>query len=155
MSTVFPHYHVGIVVADLEAAMAEYSEHLGVEWRPPVPVQSDLRTEDGSRLFTSRMVYSRQGPPYMELLERRAGTPWSEPGLHHLGLWTPDVESESERLTEAGLPRIISAADHSTGAPFVYHQTADGVRLELIDIGTTGPGVFTYLSGALDDLLSG
>ncbi|MBF6331928.1 VOC family protein [Nocardia transvalensis] len=150
MSTLFPHYHVGIVVTDLDAAMAEFAEHLGLEWHTPVAVESDLHSGAGTTAFTSRMAYSKQGPPYLELLEQRVGTPWSEPGLHHLGLWTPDVPSESERLLAAGLPRIVSASDVSTGAPFVYHETSDGIRLELIDIGRTGPGVTFYLSGALD-----
>ena len=42
------YYHVGIVVPDLEAAQAYYSELLGLEWGPVLETDVDVRLGDGS-----------------------------------------------------------------------------------------------------------
>ncbi|MFF3226510.1 VOC family protein [Nocardia suismassiliense] len=154
MPTMLPNYHVGIVVADLRQAMSELSK-IGFEWHAPVRNNSEVQTDDAPRTITPWMAYSKQGPPYLELLEQMPGTIWAETGLHHLGVWADDVVAESERLTAAGIPLLNAQHDNNTGAPTRYHQTFDGVRFELMDIGRTGPGLATYLSGAADNYLNG
>ncbi|WP_378738412.1 VOC family protein [Nocardia brasiliensis] len=153
MPTLLPSYHVGIVVADLARAMAEFGK-LGVEWHAPVKQNSDVFVDGATVTITPWMVYSKQGPPYLELLEQVPGTIWAETGLHHLGLWADNVPQESQRLSDEGLPLLVSAHENTADAPFCYHLTADGVRLELIDIGRAGPGNAVYLSGAADEYLA-
>ncbi|MEU7145305.1 VOC family protein [Nocardia sp. NPDC046473] len=153
MPTMQPAYHIGIVVADLDKAMAELGK-IGLEWHAPTRNDSDVFSNGETTHVQPWMTYSKQGPPYLELLEQMPGTIWSEPGLHHLGIWADDVPAESKRLTAEGLPLLISSHDNTTDSPSCYHQTSDGVRLELMDIGRVGPGLALYLSGAADDYLN-
>ena len=57
-----PHFHVGILVKDIEAAAADFIALLGVEFEPVHAQQ--VGTGD-----TVRLCYSLQGPPYLELME--------------------------------------------------------------------------------------
>ncbi|MFI5776346.1 VOC family protein [Nocardia sp. NPDC051570] len=154
MPIMLPSYHIGIVVADLRQAMAEFGK-IGLEWHAPVRNESDLIVGGEKVPYSTWMTYSKQGPAYLELLQQSPGTIWAETGLHHLGLWVDDVPAESEHLTAEGIPLLQQAYDKVVDAPFSYHQTSDGIRLELMDIGHVGPGLATYLSGAADDYLNG
>ena len=42
------YYHVGIVVPDLEAAQAYYTDLLGLEWGPVLETDVEVRVGDGS-----------------------------------------------------------------------------------------------------------
>lgn len=75
--------------------------------------------------------------------------------LHHIGLWSDDVPSESDRLVAGGLPLVQRDLDVATGAMICYHRTSDDLRLEITDIGRGGPSVANYLGGAYDKLLLG
>ncbi|MEV6557456.1 VOC family protein [Nocardia sp. NPDC051756] len=147
-----PAYHLGIVVADLEQAMAELGK-IGLDWHAPIRNNSDVFADGKTVNVTPWMSYSKQGPPYLELLEQVPGTIWAETGLHHLGVWSDDVTAESRRLTADGIPQLIASHDNNAGAAINYHQTSDGVRLELMDIGRVGPGLALYLSGSADGYL--
>lgn len=77
-----------------------------------------------------RFTYSLQGPPHVELVEGRAGSPWDATGgsyLHHVGIFSSDLRGDRERLEAAGL-RVELA-----GRGFAYHFGAAGLRVELVD----------------------
>ncbi|MFI6173419.1 VOC family protein [Nocardia sp. NPDC051052] len=153
MPTMQPAYHIGIVVADLDKAMAELGK-LGLEWHAPIRNNSDVFSNGETKNIQPWMAYSKQGPPYLELLEQMPGTIWAETGLHHLGVWTDDIPEESKRLSAEGIAQLISSHDNISDSASAYHQTTDGVRLELMDIGRVGPGLAVYLSGTADDYLN-
>lgn len=156
MPTLFPAYHVGIVVADLDRSMAEFTETFGVEWHRPFQAPTEIRIDgQPTKSVAPRLTYSKQGPVYLELLEQVPDTIWSEPGLHHLGFWADNVPDESKRLAESGIPLLQTDLDVATGATICYHSTGDGLRLELVDIGRAGPSIASYLSGAADKLIGG
>ncbi|MFE3187440.1 VOC family protein [Nocardia sp. NPDC059240] len=139
-------YHLGVVVSDLRAAMDELSELLGSDWGPIVP--SGHQSGPGDPADTApRMTISRQGPPYIELLQRTPGTVWDTLGLHHIGYWAADARAESERMAAQGFPLEASAVVlHGDTEPGVYyHRTADGLRLELVEFGRGGPPLAQYL----------
>ena len=82
-----PYFHVGILVRDVEAARADFTAKLGVEFEP---VHSQ-RIATGE---TTRFCYSLQGPPYLELVEMTGTGSWSpeQPeGFHHIGVSDPSV----------------------------------------------------------------
>src|SRR5579884_1365707 len=86
-------YHTGIIVPDLEAAMARLSALAGYRWITPVSYTLPFRTVSGTREVTSTFVYSLQAP-HVELIQEVPGTAWAAaPGnaVHHLGYWCDDL----------------------------------------------------------------
>ena len=119
------YFHAGLLVADLEAAMQELTHALGVTWNEP----------HESRYGSSRLraTYSREGPPFIELIE--GDGPWTprraSSEIDHLGYWSEDLERDKLHLQRAGLPIEIDGSEH--GVDFTYHRAAKaGVRIELI-----------------------
>ena len=120
-------YHLGFVVTDLDAAAAQLSGVTGVTWRPA------RRGRLGP--WDYRITFSVQGPPYLELVEGPAGSPWDASGgprLDHLGYWCEAIDAARDALAGQGLPAEVDATVH--GRPFTYHRLDQlGVRLELVE----------------------
>ncbi len=126
-------YHVGIIVPDLDAAMQELESSLGLSWPTPQHRLRTFRGPAGRFQAELRFVYSRQGPPHLELIEAVPGTPWENAGgIHHVGIWVDELESAATRLIEAGAP-IEVTYDTPTLQSFTYHQMGGGLRVELVD----------------------
>lgn len=92
-------HHVGIAVRDLEAAYAFYSDALAL------PV---VKENVGATLGT-RAALLAVGGSYLELMEPRdEASPLARfiaehgEGLHHLALWSDDVDSQVAALRAAG-----------------------------------------------------
>jgi hypothetical protein len=120
-----PYFHVGLVVEDLDAAMKELSAATGLQWAKVVT------REIGD--WTYRLVYSRTGPPYVELVEGGEGTPWdvsNGPRLDHLGWWIGDVDAELERLAAVGVP--VERDLRQLGSAAFVKAPASGLKIELI-----------------------
>ena len=68
---IYPHsyFHVGLVVADIEAAMAQLGPALGLTFNEP-----HTSVYGGE---TIHVAYARQGPPYYELVEGSPGGRWN------------------------------------------------------------------------------
>lgn len=126
-----PYYHVGIIVEDIEAAMAELSGALGVSW--PEPHISQYGE------WTIKVAYSVEGPPYIELIEGEPGGPWDTsrgPRLDHIGIMSSDVPGECARLSAQGLPLTFEPT--SVGKPFrfCFHELPTiGAKLEVVTDG--------------------
>ncbi|MGP4102865.1 VOC family protein [Nonomuraea sp. KM90] len=121
-------YHVGFVVPDIEAAMRDFSRTVGIEWN----AVREGRLGD----WAYRIVFSRYGPLYTELIEGPAGSPW-DPGREarcdHIGFWAARIDDCAARLAEMGWPLDFDARPY--GRPFTYHRMTDlGLRLELVDV---------------------
>jgi len=61
-----PFFHVGILVRDVEAARADFTAQLGMEFEP-------VHSQKIATGETTRFCYSLQGPPYIELLTGATG----------------------------------------------------------------------------------
>ena len=134
MPIAFPPYHVTMVVDDVKAAMADMTRLFGLQWAPL----------QGDGLFT----YSLQGPPYLELLKRRDDTLFDTAGLHHIGLWVDDVNAEAARLEAEGCEAEFVHRDAQGNVlPGCFFRTRDGMRVELVQIGTSGPRLLRMLAG--------
>ena len=99
-------FHVGILVPDLDEAVARFTEVLGLSFKEPAVAHVD-RFEQGSSVeaLDLRISWSIQGPPYLELLESQDNSGlYGHPheGLHHVGLWEPDPEALIDRLRNLG-----------------------------------------------------
>ena len=121
-------FHVGILVRDVEAARADFTARLGVEFEPVHSQQ--LATGE-----TTRFCYSLQGPPYLELCEMTGTGSWSpeQPeGFHHIGVSDQDMAARCALFGndvdliapgDNGVPRVVLTR------PEALH----GVRVEYFD----------------------
>src|SRR5262249_51595064 len=93
-------YHVGIVVPDLDAAQARFSELLGVEWGPVAENDIEVQMDGSDLVVPNRICYSTRAP-YLELIQEVPGTPWvcnEYSNLHHIGFFTDALVADSDGL---------------------------------------------------------
>jgi glyoxalase/bleomycin resistance protein/dioxygenase superfamily protein len=129
-------YHTGIIVPDLEEAMARLSALGGYRWITPLSYTLPFRTPTGSQELTSTFVYSLQAP-HLELIQEVPGSPWvAAPGnaTHHLGYFTDYLADAAAMLEENGFS-FEATADLSPPdlALFAYYIDASGTRIEIVD----------------------
>ena len=123
-----PFFHVGILVRDVEAARADFTATLGVEFEP-------VHSQQIATGETTRFCYSLQGPPYLELVEMTGTGSWSpdQPeGFHHIGVSDPSVPARCAAF--GGQAELI--APGPDGAPLVAltpPEALHGVRVEYFD----------------------
>ncbi len=133
-------YHVGVLVTDLEAAKAHFAQVLGLTFGETraIPLQG---VEDEGRVvdIELRVVYSVEGPPFLELIEARDDGTWGRhlgEGLHHIGVWQDDLEDRVAELLAAGHTAqcVVRRADGSMLATYlgIEHEHVHGTRIELV-----------------------
>jgi catechol 2,3-dioxygenase-like lactoylglutathione lyase family enzyme len=135
-----PFFHVGILVRDVEAARADFTAKLGVEFEPVHSQQ--LATGE-----TTRFCYSFQGPPYLELVEMTGDGSWSaahEEGFHHIGVSDPGVPARCAAFGD-GVDLIAPAADGSPRVALTPAEALHGVRVEYFEE-ATATAFLGYLS---------
>ena len=129
-------YHTGIVVPDLDAAMARLSALAGYRWINPLSYTLPFRTPSGTRELTSTIVYSVQAP-HLELIQEVSGSPWTAaPGnsVHHLGYFTDNLADTAKMLEDYGFAFEMTAdVSGSDLALFAYYIDAVGTRIEIVD----------------------
>ena len=130
-------FHVGVVVPRIEDALDHLTAALGVRFGALTEV--DTVVEDSSGRPTTvplRMVYSAE-PPYVEVIEEVAGTPWvcnPHSNLHHIGFWAEGLRASHDHLVASACPLEIGGAGEGPGPhAFAYHRDPLGVRIELVD----------------------
>lgn len=129
-------YHTGLVVPDLEAAMARLTALAGYQWISPMSYTLPFRTTAGTRELTSTIVYSVQAP-YLELLQEVPGTPWTAaPGnaVHHVGYFTDNLAQTARSLQDNGFVFEMTAdVPGMELGMFAYYVDAVGTRIEIVD----------------------
>ena len=128
--------HTALAVPDIETAMSFYGNALGLTWARPQQRAISIRVAAGDLTTEIRFTYSRQGPPHLELIEGAAGTIWAPVnGLHHIGLWSHQLEIDAARLQHRGMSLEVAGLSRSGRQPsgFTYHRSAHGLRVELVD----------------------
>jgi catechol 2,3-dioxygenase-like lactoylglutathione lyase family enzyme len=134
-------FHVGVRVPDLQAAMAELGDSLGVTWAEARDKldQSLWTPEHGLQQLPLKFTYSAQGPQHIELLEGPAGSFWDgrvAPGAHHVGVWVDSVVDETDRLIATGWTIVGAQRDPDAGkgyGAFSYLRPPSGLIVELVD----------------------
>jgi len=113
--------HVGIVVADYDAAYAFYTQELGL--REAYTVE-----RNGGPLLTYLQLNRET---FVELIPARAG---QAAGVSHFGMEVADIDATVAQLRAAG----IDVADPGTtpaNARFVRVRDRDGVEIEIMEFG--------------------
>ncbi len=129
-------YHTGIVVPDLDAAMARLSALAGYRWIKPMSYTLPFRTASGVRELTSTIVYSLQSP-HVELVQEVPGSPWTAaPGnaVHHLGYFSDNLAESARALEANGFTLEMTAEVPGADlALFAYYTDPFGARIEIVD----------------------
>ncbi len=130
-------FHVGIVVPDLDAGCARFTELLGIEWGPVLEHAVEVRDGEGTNFtITNRIRYSTAAP-HLELIQEVPGTPWvcnEHSNLHHIGYFSDSLVADSGHLSAAMCPlELMDDNGASPPAKFVYHRDPLGVRLEIVN----------------------
>ncbi len=130
--------HVGIAVADLDAAIAWYHEHLGM-----ILVHEEVNDDQGIR---EAMLAVRGAPMGTAQIQLRAPIDESStiakflvkrgPGIQQLAVRVSDLDSVCERLREQGVRLVYEAARRGTANSrinFIHPKDAGGVLIELVE----------------------
>ncbi|MFC0448265.1 methylmalonyl-CoA epimerase [Rhodococcus jostii] len=130
--------HVGIAVPDLDAAIAWYSEHLGM-----VSTHEEVNEEQGVREAMLSVVGSPEGSTALQLLaplnENSTIAKFidrSGPGLQQLAYRVTDIDAISAQLRERGVRLLYDAPRRGTADSrinFVHPKDAGGVLVELVE----------------------
>lgn len=123
-------FHTGLVVVDIERAMAELSGSLGVTWKGGWPAMHRLHYFGTGHEVELRIAFSVEGPPHIELIEAKEGTIWppEECGLHHLCYWSPTPEASAEALEAQGYTRLMGEPGSAGG----YFRGPAGLAVEVL-----------------------
>lgn len=126
-------FHVGIVVDDPAATMAELTALFGYEWGEEIGGPVSVRLPSGDTTIQIRAWYSTT-TPRLEIVEAIPGTLWSpaDSGIHHFGYWVDDVAARSAELEKLGYAAEAIGL-RPDGVPYwAYHRSPAGPRLELV-----------------------
>lgn len=126
--------HVGIVVDDLEAAMAEVPAVGG--WSSILEPETTVRLADGSiERRMVRYVTAAGAPAHVKLIESAPGSIWAPTGgvqqLHHLTYWVEDLETATALLHKAGYRTEGDGLEDDGSVRFRYLLSPLGLRVEL------------------------
>ena len=138
-------YHVGLVVGDLADAVDQDQEALDLSFAKVREIHFPVVVDGERRAIDMLATYSLDGPPYLELIEEKAGATLAADalGLNHLGFWAKDVPAAKARLDALGMPGRVR--DQSVPTRISYHQSPHGLWIELVD---------TSVKATLDDWLA-
>lgn len=127
-------FHVGVVVDDPVARMAELTDLFGYEWCEAIggPVAVSL---DGVDTTVELMAWYSKTTPRLEIVHSIADTVWTPAvgsGVHHLGYWVDDVAGASDALQLRGYG--VEAVGRRAGgeAYWSYHRSPVGPRVEIV-----------------------
>ncbi len=135
--------HVGIAVADLDAAMEFYSRTFGME-----VVHEEVNTEQGVREAMLAVgdsgsciqLLAPLGPDttIAKFLDR------SGPGIQQVAYRVADIDAACEQLRESGVRLLYDSPKSGTAGSrvnFIHPKDAGGVLVELVEPGEPGePG---------------
>ncbi|MGO8769989.1 MAG: methylmalonyl-CoA epimerase [Mycobacterium sp.] len=130
--------HVGIAVADLDAAIAWYHDHLGM-----ILVHEEVNDDQGIR---EAMLAVRGAPGGTAQIQLMAPIDDSStiakfidkrgPGIQQLAVRTSDLDGLSERLRAQGVRLVYEAPRRGTANSrinFIHPKDAGGVLVELVE----------------------
>ena len=138
--TIINMFHYGVLVHDLDAAIDRFGEVHGFTFNPPTPILLRRMVYLGKESPLSfRATYSKQGPPYIELIEASGdGFYRAEQGEgpHHLAFWDPDLAMNKAQYLEHKNLKLEAEILTPEGQPFAWYskpEGAHGTRFEFID----------------------
>jgi methylmalonyl-CoA/ethylmalonyl-CoA epimerase len=130
--------HVGIAVADLDAAIAWYHDTLGM-----ILVHEEVNDDQGIREAMLSVAGAMGGPAQIQLmapidesstiakfLDKRG------PGIQQMAFRVSDLDTLSEQLRDQGVRLVYEAPRRGTANSrinFIHPKDAGGVLIELVE----------------------
>lgn len=142
-------HHMAVVVRDMDKAV-KYYQSLGIATFKP-EFMEDSSTYTGyevygktpDRVDKTRMRFLLIGSFQFELVQPAEGEPIYKEflkskgeGVHHVAYTVDDIEEETAKLAQKGIPRILRAYKDSSGAGYAYFdiRKVGNVIIELIQL---------------------
>jgi catechol 2,3-dioxygenase-like lactoylglutathione lyase family enzyme len=129
-------FHLGIRVADLEAAQHELTESIGVTWTKPATIPMRAWAPGaGHQSYDLTISFTVEGPVRIELLYGSPGSYYDVSqggaGLHHIGVWVDDVAQVNRDLVGQGYTVELAGDTPENGyGAFTYVRSPGGVLFE-------------------------
>lgn len=132
--------HSGLVVSDIASAAEHLTAMLGCSLDPPTRLTAHEVENSTSAVagpVALSVTHSSNGPFRLELIEATGDGLYSAArgGLHHLGVWEPDVDRRRrQQLKASGEPidAILPRPDGSISVTFAGATKASGTRIEYL-----------------------
>jgi catechol 2,3-dioxygenase-like lactoylglutathione lyase family enzyme len=122
---------IGIVVPDLNAAMDGYIATLGVSFQVFEVDENTSSFSGSSPTFQVRFAVALVGLSSIELIQPVSGlTIYSAqlqnrgPGIHHIGVYVPDLETAGQGLKQRGYQALMQGQIQDLGR-FAYFEAPD------------------------------
>jgi catechol 2,3-dioxygenase-like lactoylglutathione lyase family enzyme len=136
--------HVGICVSNLERSVAFYCDALGFERGEAHSIGREFARLMDLEDVTLASQFIRKGTTSIELLGfedpapygDRVRRPLNQLGLTHFSFRVDDVEAAAAKVLEYGGSVVETSRTTLGPLEFVYCTDPDGVRIELMDLGT-------------------
>ena len=130
--------HLGFVVDDLDATMARLGVEWGLSWAPVRAVRALVRVADSREPEPQghdvRFVTSRQGDPYVKLIEAVPGSVWPPDGgdrLDHWTFWVTSLRDAVSDLERKGYALEATGLEEEGRPRYAYLRSPQGWRIEL------------------------
>lgn len=137
-------FHVGMVVPDLDKAVAHYSDVLGISFTEPAVFEIPRLEDPDPHPFKLTAVFSRTEPPYYELIQADGDGIVSAAHagkILYYGCWEPDMAGRLERLQAQGVGIDALFRMDADATPFAIITGPDllGARIEYVGVEDLAP----------------
>ena len=124
-----PFFHVGTLVRDIDQAVADFADTLGLRFEP-------VRSAPLVSGEMMRFCYSLQGPPYLELVQMADTSlgiwgPEQGEGLHHIAFADPDVPGTCAAFGGQA-DTVVGGEGGSARVIFTRPEALHGIRVEYL-----------------------
>ncbi|HWB34873.1 MAG TPA: antibiotic biosynthesis monooxygenase [Rugosimonospora sp.] len=132
-------FHIGMVVPDLDAAVARYSDVLGIEFTEPHIFDVPRLEDPYPHPFKLTAVFSRTEPPYYELIQAEGEgiVSAAQAGkILYYGVWETDMAGRLERLKaqRVGVDALFRPGPGETPFAIITGPDLLGARIEYVGI---------------------
>jgi len=138
-------HHIGVLVPDMAKAIEWFNNVLGLDFGDPQLMTTQGRVDpheygdNEKHEGSSYLAWSRQGPPYIEMVEAKGNGLHSlerhGAGVHHIGVFVDSVDAVLRRVEPLGMEiaGMVSAPDGTTMVCWMQPSPETGVLVEYID----------------------
>ena len=137
-------FHIGMVVPDLDQAVARWSDHLGIEFTEPAVFDVPRLEDPDPHPFKLTAAFSRTQPPYYELIQAAGDgivSAANAGGILYYACWEPDMAGRLEALRAqgVGIDALFRAEAGATPFAMITAPGPLGARIEYVGVEDVGP----------------